>query len=89
MPTIDELRARAAEHARQLNAVHYAKASDLVARWGVDDEQIAAIPRGELPYIEFGASRSRRYDPRDVEAFEERRKEGRGGMTDAGRRAES
>ncbi|HEX6463952.1 MAG TPA: hypothetical protein VFZ98_05850 [Vicinamibacterales bacterium] len=76
MPTIDELRARAAEHAKQLGAVHWAKVSDLVARWNVDKDTILGIPRAELPYVEFGASNARRYDPRDVEAFEDRRKKG-------------
>ena len=76
MPTIDELRARAAEHARQLDAVLWLKVTDLAARWGVDPETVTAIAREELPYIQFGKSRTRRYDPRDVEAYESVAKRG-------------
>jgi hypothetical protein len=76
MPTIDELRARQAEHARQLDAVFWVKASDLGARWNVDVESVLAVPREELPYLEYGKTKSRRYDPRDVEAYEQRAKKG-------------
>jgi len=74
--TIKELRARAAAHAKQLDAVLWAKVSDLAARWGVDPETVLAIPRAELPYMTFGGSEARRYDPRDVEAYEQRHKQG-------------
>jgi hypothetical protein len=74
--TIEQLRERAAAHARQLDAVLYLKVNDLAARWGVDPEQVTLIPREQLPYLEFGGSRSRRYDPRDIEAYEERAKRG-------------
>ncbi len=76
MPSIEELRARKAEHAKQLEAVLYVKVSDLAARWNLDPEGVTKIPREELPYLEFGESDSRRYDPRDVEAYEERKKKG-------------
>lgn len=76
MPTIDELRARQAEHSKQLDAVLFAKTSDLSARWSIDVETILSIPRAELPYIEYGKSRTRRYDPRDVEAYEQHAKKG-------------
>lgn len=76
MPSIEELRARAREHSKQLEAVLFAKSSDLVARWGIDAEEILKIPRAELPYLEFGASNARRYNPLDVEAFEEKKKRG-------------
>lgn len=76
MATIAELRARQQEHARQLEAVFFAKASELAARWNVDVDTVLAIPRGELPYIEYGKTDTRRYDPRDVEAYEQRAKKG-------------
>lgn len=76
MPSIDELRARQAEHAKQLESVFFVKTSALVARWDVDVETVLAIPRARLPYIEYGASESRRYDPRDVEAYEASAKSG-------------
>ena len=76
MPTIDELRARAAAHARQLEAVLWLKSSDLAARWGVDVDTVTALPRAELPYLEFGKSKTRRYNPDDVRAYEERAKQG-------------
>lgn len=74
MPSIETLRERAKAHARQLEAVLWLKTSDLVARWGIDSAEILAVPRAELPYLEFGASRARRYDPRDVEAYEQSHK---------------
>jgi hypothetical protein len=76
MPTIEELRARQKEHARQLEAVFFAKANELAARWNVDVDSVLEIPRADLPYIEHGKSKSRRYDPRDVEAYEQRAKKG-------------
>lgn len=74
VPSIETLRARAREHAKQLDAVLWAKSSDLVARWGIEAEEIQKIPRTELPYLEFGASNARRYDPRDVEQYEQTHK---------------
>jgi hypothetical protein len=70
MPSIEELREKARAHAKQLDAVHWAKTSELKARWGIDEEIILAIPRADLPYLEFGDSNARRYDPCDVEAYE-------------------
>lgn len=79
MPTIEEMRARQAEHARQLESVFFAKTSELAARWNIDVESVTAIPRKELPYLEYGKTKSRRYDPRDVEAYELRAKQGEPG----------
>lgn len=76
MPTLAEIRAAAREHAKQLAAVRYVTVQDLAARWGVDDDTVRAIPRFELPYLAFGKSGTRRFDPRDVEAYEERVKKG-------------
>jgi hypothetical protein len=76
MPSVEQLRERAKEHSRQLEAVLWVKVVDLVARWGVDAESITSIPRERLPYIEFGNSKQRRYDPRDVEEYERLEKKG-------------
>jgi len=76
MASIEELRQRQREHARQLEAVNFVKTSDLVARWGWDVEVVLAIPREELPYLEYGKTRARRYDPRDVETYEDKAKRG-------------
>lgn len=76
MPSIDELRARQREHARQLESVFFVKSHELSARWGVDIDEVLAIPREQLPYLEYGKSKSRRYDPRDVEAYEQTAKTG-------------
>lgn len=76
MPTIEELRARQKEHARQLESVLFVKANELAARWSVDVDTVLTIPREDLPFIEYGKSKSRRYDPRDVEAYEQRAKQG-------------
>jgi hypothetical protein len=59
MPTIDALRAARDEHAKQIEAVNWLTVNDLAA----------------LGYLLFGASRQRRYDPRDVETFEREQKQ--------------
>lgn len=70
MPTIDELRAGAAEHTKQLDAVHWLTVNHLAARWRVSPGTVRKIPREQLPYLPFGKSNQRRYDPRDVEHYE-------------------
>jgi hypothetical protein len=75
MATIDELRTDAKEHARQLEAVHWLGVSDLAARWGVSTVTVRKIDRALLPYLPFGASRVRRYDPRDIEKYEAEQKQ--------------
>lgn len=75
--TLAQLRAEAREHAKQLAAVRYVTVQDLAARWGIDDDTVREIPRKALPYLPFGKSgKIRRYDPRDVEAYEAREKAG-------------
>lgn len=74
MPTIDELRAQSAEHARQIESVHWLTVNDLAARWGISPGTIRKIPRAGLPYLLFGQSQQRRYDPRDVEQYEAEQK---------------
>lgn len=76
MANLSELRAAAREHAKQLEAVRFLTVQDLAARYGVDEDTVRAVPRDRLPYLPFGKSGMRRYDPRDVERFEERAKAG-------------
>jgi hypothetical protein len=64
------------EHAKQLDAVRWMPAVDLAARWGVSVKTVRKIPRDALPYLTLGASDVRRYDPRDVEAYELANKRG-------------
>lgn len=78
-PTVAQLRADASEHARQIEAVLWISAQDLAKRWGVSPVTVRAISREKLPYLQLGGTRVRRYDPRDVEAFEDREKRGGGG----------
>ena len=76
MPTIEELRASAAVHAKQLEAVHWLQVNDLAARWGISPGSVRKIPRDKLPYLLFGESNQRRFDPRDVERYESEQKAG-------------
>lgn len=64
------------EHTRQIEAVRWMPASDLAARWGVSVKTVRKIPRDALPYLTLGSSDVRRYDPRDVEAYEAANKRG-------------
>ena len=72
--TIAELRLEAAQHAKQIEAVLWLSVQDLVTRWGVSSPTVRKIPRETLPYLTLGESAVRRYDPRDVEAYEQRAK---------------
>lgn len=74
MPSIESLRARRADQSLKLEPVFFAKGKDLAARWSIDAEAVTRIAREKLPYLEFGKSNTRRYDPRDVESYEEREK---------------
>lgn len=76
MKPIAELREAARGHARELDAVLWLSVSDLVARWGVDADSVRSIPRTALPYLELGKGHRRRFDPRDVEAYELSAKQG-------------
>lgn len=76
MPSVAEMRAGAADHARQLDSVRWLGVKDLVLRWGIAKATVRAIPRDRLPYLLFGESNVRRYDPRDVEAYEDAEKRG-------------
>jgi hypothetical protein len=72
--TVAEIRAEAAQHARQIEAVKFLTVQELADRWRVDDETVRKIDRTELPFLEFGKSRMRRYDPREVERYEQQGK---------------
>lgn len=74
--TLDQIRAEARAHAKQLEAVRFVQVRDLAERWGMDVTTVRAIPRAHLPYLEYGKSNRRRYDPRDVEEYERRAKAG-------------
>jgi hypothetical protein len=74
-PTLAELRAQAREHAAQLEAVSFLTVQELAGRWGISEDSVRAIARAELPYLVFGKTRIRRYDPRDVQRFESAQRE--------------
>ncbi len=76
MTTIAELRAQAAEHSRQLEAVLWLSVQDLAGRWGVSAGTVRKISRAELPYLTLGGSSVRRYAPDDVTAYEATAKRG-------------
>lgn len=63
-----------AAHERQLEAVHWLSVQDLAARWAISGATVRKVPRDKLPYLLFGDSQVRRYDPRDVERFEDEQK---------------
>lgn len=65
-----------AEHQQQLEARSWPGVKDLSARWGISRALVRAIPRERLPYLTFGQSDVRRYDPVDIAAYEEREKRG-------------
>lgn len=73
---LDAIRAAARAHARQIDAVRFATVQQLAERWVISEDAVRAIPREQLPYLQFGRSRMRRYDPRDVERYEEAQKLG-------------
>lgn len=52
----------------------------LAERWGISRALVRGIPRERLPYLAFGQSDVRRYDPADIEAYEAREKQGRPGV---------
>lgn len=64
------------EHARQLEAVNWVSAMQLARRWSVSAKTVRKISREKLPYLTLGESEVRRYDPRDIEAYEDREKRG-------------
>lgn len=63
-------------HERRLAAARWWRVRHLCQRWDVGRKTVYAIPRASLPYIEYGDSKQRRYDPRDVEQYEQAAKRG-------------
>jgi hypothetical protein len=79
MPTVAELRERAAAHQRELTERKLLTVRNLAERWQVAPTTVRDIPPDELPYLEFGRGlklRRRRYDPQDVEMYERRHRRG-------------
>lgn len=64
------------QHERQLQASGWPGVAVLARKWGVSRKTVRDIPRDQLPYISFGQSDVRRYDPDDVERFEAKAKKG-------------
>lgn len=83
---LESIRRAAAEHQREIDVVRtWLKPAQLATRWNVSVSTVKAIPASELPFKEFGRGlklKRRRYDPADVDAYEQR-KEGREGRTAA------
>ncbi len=73
---MSELREAAKAHSRQLEAVLWLSVGDLAVRWGVSPKTVRKVDRAALPYLALGESNVRRYDPRDVEAYEDKSKRG-------------
>lgn len=77
MRTLEQMRADAEAHERELEAVAWFRTADLARRWHVSPRTIHDIPPAELPYLSVGRGgvrEHRRYDPRDVAAYERRHK---------------
>jgi hypothetical protein len=68
--SIDQIRAEARAHGRQLEAVNWMTVQELAGRWGVSQGTVRAIPREQLKYLTLGKSTVRRYHPDDVSSFE-------------------
>lgn len=67
------IRARAQDHQLEIDSVRWFTPQRLAARWDLSVTTVAAIPREQLPYKEFGAGtelKRRRYHPDDVAAYE-------------------
>lgn len=60
---------------RQLQARGWPGVKQLAERWGLTRYSVRHIPREKLPYLSFGLTDIRRYDPMDVDAFEQREKQ--------------
>lgn len=73
---LERLRAEAAEHGAQLAAAGWPGVPELAAKWGVSRPSVRKIPREHLPYLEFGDTKMRRYDPADVARYEQTAKHG-------------
>ena len=84
-----DLREEAAGQDRQIAARGWLTTADLAERWNVDTRTVRAIPRQQLPYLEFGRPqvrrpRLRRYDPADVATYEQAAKQAQEQAQDEG-----
>lgn len=73
---LDQLRARAAEHERELSERKLLSIKSVKDMLGMSYTSVRDIPRDELPYGEFGQGhvlKRRRYRPEDIEAYIESR----------------
>ena len=74
--TLDEIRARAAQHDLELSRYELLTVKDLCQRWRLSGTSVRAIPIDELPFLDLGkglVKAVRRYRLDDVEAYEARR----------------
>ena len=70
---IAKIRAEAAKHQAELEAMRWLTVDKLARRWGVAPKTVRKIPRESLPYMTVGggeAREHRRYNPADVETYE-------------------
>lgn len=74
--TRNAMRESAREHARQMASAQWPGVAILAARWGISGKLVRAIDRAKLPYLTFGESDVRRYDPADVDTYERNEKQG-------------
>jgi hypothetical protein len=73
---LDELRAKARAHQRDLTERQRASVRQLATLWGVSLSTVRNIPYDELPYLEFGSGarfKRRRYRWEDVAGYEARK----------------
>jgi hypothetical protein len=72
------IRQRAREHQEEIDlAVRFLSPKTVAERWDMSVTAVLAIPREDLPYTVINAGKvkhHRRYDPRDVVAYETRRR---------------
>lgn len=65
-----DVRHEAMAHATQIEAARWLGVPELAERWAVSRTSVRKIPRDQLPYITFGGTSVRRYNPADVAHFE-------------------
>lgn len=74
MPTLDELRAKAAAHQNHIDRnTKWLDVKTLAARWGCSPSTVRAIPSHLLPFMNIGTGlerERRRFHPDDVAAYE-------------------
>ena len=72
------IRQRAREHQAEIDlAVRFLSPKTVAERWDVSVTAVLSIPSDELPFTVINAGKvkhHRRYDPRDIVAYETRRR---------------